>query len=167
MLRKADKGGGPPVNPWDREAGLNEVRARSRGAGAGEAAQAAAPDPAAAWTGPAAEIDARTITPHYGSVPCIRKEPPRAVLLSAWAGILGAACGVFCTCGPWLFQQTDLSIAVWATGILGILLGIYASVGAHFGVGRPDVAAAGVILGAAGLLVTFVWTPGVLSLTPT
>jgi hypothetical protein len=165
MKRTQDSGGGM-VNPWDREAGLSDRRERGPKAAGGETPPAASADEAA-WTGPATTIQAAGVTPYYGTVPKARREPPRAVLLSAWAGIAGAACGVFCACGPWLFQQTDLSIAVWVTGILGILLGGYAVVGACFGVGRPDIAAAGVILGAAGLLVTFVWTPGTLLLTPT
>jgi len=154
------------INPWDREIGLHDRRGRGERPVASADPQTV-PGHDAAWTGPSAAVDAAAVTPYYGAVPKTRREPPRTVLLSAWAGIAGAACGIFCTCGPWLFQQTDLSVAVWVTGILGILLGIYACVGAYFGVGRPDVAAAGVILGAAGLLVTFVWTPGALLLTPT
>lgn len=169
MDRKADKNGSVSVNPWDREIGLTDRRQCDRETAAGQAGQAApAQDPNATRTGPAAAIDARTITPRYGTIPArVRKDPPKAVLLSAWAGILGMACGLFCTAGPWLFQDTDLSVAIWVTGILGIVLGIYAAVGAYFKMGRPDIAASGIILGTAGLLVTFVWTPGTLLLTPT
>lgn len=168
MDRRTDKSGGGPVNPWDREVGLSGD-SRRRPAGPTQAAGPSQPaDPTrAAWSGPGAEIDARTVTPQYGEVPCVRKEPPQAVLFSPWAGVAGMACGIFCAAGPWLFRETDISTAVLVTGILAIVLGIYAAVGAYLGMGRPDIAASGIILGAAGLLLTFVWTPGTLLLTPT
>ena len=152
MNGASDKRGSSGVNPWDRNARLSDERGAASGA-------PPAPGRHPEWNDPAATQPAASL-PHCGEPLPQRKQPPRAVWLSAWAGVMGMVCGIFATVGPWLFSGADLSVAVWVTAALAIALGGYAALGVYHGVGRADIAMAGIILGGVAIIAELARRPG-------
>jgi hypothetical protein len=163
--------GKPTLNPWDREL-VVDARSRGRRGRRGDGLPApgvrqtdrSACAPLGYGTDP---DDAGPGTPFYGTVqPARRKEPHKVFLFAPWAGVVAFACAIFGSIGPWVLGY-GWSNAIFGADVAAVALGIYASLGAWRGRGRPDIAGGALLLGVVGIALWFwVGRPAPL-LTPT